>query len=477
MSNGDGQASSVVLVDDEEEVLFSSSMLLESHGISSVVTMNDGRELLPYLDKHGAGAVVLDLFLPHVSGVELLPEIIVRHPEIPVVVMTASQEVETAVTCMKEGAFDYLVKPIEESRYVSSVRRALEIRSLRQQVGSLKRSLLRGRLKDDEAFTSVITNSPKMHSIFHYVEAIAESREPVLVTGETGVGKGLIAEAIHRISGRKGEMVSVNVAGLDDAMFSDTLFGHRKGAYTGAGEHRDGMVAKAAGGTLFLDEIGELKKSSQVKLLRLLQEQTYYPLGSDVPKMSDARIVAATNRDLRREMSDGRFRQDLYFRLSSHQIEVPPLRERTEDLPLLVGHFLEAAAASMAVSAPEPTPELLTLLSVHRFPGNVRELRAMIFDAVARHRSGAFLSMESFREAIEKGRRLVEAGSDTSATAVHPEIHVTGPFPTLKALETLIIEEALRQAGGNQGIAAMLLGLSRSALNRRLGRMKLKDAE
>ena len=193
--------------------------------------------------------------------------------------------------------------------------------------------------------------------------------------------------------------------------------------------------------------------------------------------MSDARIVAATNRDLRREMSDGRFRQDLYFRLSSHQIEVPPLRARTEDLPLLVGHFLEAAAASMAVSAPEPTPELLTLLSVHRFPGNVRELRAMIFDAVARHRSGAFLSMESFKEAIEKRRTLVEAGSDTSATAVHPAIHVTGPFPTLKELETLIIEEALRQAGANQGIAAMLLGISRSALNRRLGRMKLKDAE
>lgn len=472
------QVLSVVLVDDEEEILFSSSVLLETHRVSPVVTIGDGRELLPHLAQHGAGVVVLDLFMPHLSGVELLPEIIQRYPEIPVVVMTASQEVETAVSCMKGGAFDYLVKPVEENRYVSCVSRALEMRLLRREVGALKKSLLNERLEHDDAFSSIVTNSPKMLSIFRYVEAIADSREPVLITGETGVGKGLIAEAIHRISRRKGDLVSVNVAGLDDAMFSDTLFGHRKGAYTGAVTDRKGMIGKAAGGSLFLDEIGDLKKSSQVKLLRLLQEQTYYPLGSDVAKISDARIIAATNQDLRGRIAEGRFRQDLYYRLSSHHVHVPPLRERSEDIPLLVGHFLAEAAQSMGKSVPEPTAEFLKLLSVYHFPGNVRELRAMIYDAVARHTVGGFLSMESCREAIQQNRSLGSGGPQAGSTpGIHTAVRTLGRFPTLKEFEKLLIEEALRQAGGNQGIAAMLLGISRPALNRRLGRLRAGGPE
>ncbi len=468
---------SVVLVDDEEDVLFSSSIMLETHGISPVETMPDGRELLQHLEENGAGVVVLDLFMPHVSGLELLAGVVQSHPEIPVVVMTASQEVETAVACMKEGAFDYLVKPVEENRYLSCIRRALELRSLRRQVGALKDSLLRQRLKHDDAFSAIITRSPKMLSIFLYVEAVAASREPILVTGETGVGKGLVARAIHRISARKGEIVSVNVAGLDDAMFSDTLFGHKRGAFTGAQTDREGMVAMAAGGSLFLDEIGDLRISSQVKLLRLLQEQTYTPLGSDVAKQSDAHVIAATNQDLRSLTADGRFRRDLYFRLSAHQVEVPPLSERAEDIPLLVAHFIDQAALSMGKAVPESTPELLTLLSVYHFPGNVRELRAMIFDAVALHRSGRFLSMESCREAIEKHRRFGGSPEQEQRPAIGTSLYTTGRFPTLKDAEQLLIEEALRQAGGNQGIASMMLGISRPALNRRLMRLKAAQNE
>ena len=471
------QALSVVLVDDEEEVLFSSKVVLETHGIFPVVTLADGRELLSHLEKHEAGIIVLDLFMPHASGVQLLPELVQRHPEIPVVVVTASQEVETAVACMKEGAFDYLVKPVEENRYVSSVNRALEMRSLRRQVGALKKSLLGERLEHDDAFASIITNSPKMQSIFRYVEAIAETKEPVLITGETGVGKGLIAEAVHQISRRKGALVSVNVAGLDDTMFSDTLFGHRKGAYTGADSDRDGMIGKAAGGSLFLDEIGDLKKSSQVKLLRLFQEQTYYPLGSDVAKSSDARIIAATNRDVRGRMAEGRFRQDLYYRLSSHQINVPPLRERREDIPLLVAHFLEEAARSLGKIVPEPTPELLTLLSVYHFPGNVRELRALVYDAMARYTAGRFLSMDSFREAIQHNSYHAQTPPAASPPEIQTAIRSMARFPTLTEFQRLLIEEALRRARGNQGIAAMLLGISRPALNRRLSRMKAKGSE
>ena len=232
------------------------------------------------------------------------------------------------------------------------------------------------------------------------------------------------------------------------------------------------MVAKAAGGTLFLDEIGDLTKSSQVKLLRLLQEKMYHPLGSDLAKKSDARIIAATNQDIGRLVAEDVFRQDLYFRLSSHQIEVPPLRERPEDIALLVGHFLEQAARSMGKEVSDPTPELLTLLSVYHFPGNVRELRAMIYDAVALHRSGPFISMESSKKAIEQNRRLYGSQSETNVPQIQTAVQTMGRFPTLKEFEKLLIEEALRQGGGNQGIAAMLLGISRPALNRRLMRLK-----
>ena len=468
---------SVVLVDDEEEVLFSSGLMLDTHGLGPVTVMQDGRELLPYLDEQSVGVVVLDLFMPHVSGAELLPEIVQRHPEIPVVVMTASQEVDTAVACMKQGAFDYLVKPVEENRFLSCVRRALELCSLREQVGALKESLLRQQLQHDEAFAPIITNSPGMHRIFRYVEAVSASREPVLITGETGVGKGLIAKALHQLSGRSGELVSVNVAGLDDALFSDTLFGHKRGAFTGAEQDREGMIAKARGGSLFLDEIGDLQVPSQVKLLRLLQEQTYIPLGSDVARKSDAHIIAATNQDLRKLTADGRFRQDLYFRLSAHQVEVPPLRDRLEDVPLLVGHFIDQAARSLGKEVPEPTPELLTLLSVHHFPGNIRELRAMLFDAVALHRSGPYLSKESCREAIEKNRHFGDTVREEKGHAIGTSLHTMGRFPTLKETEKLLVDEALRQARGNQGIAAMLLGISRPALNRRLMRLRAEQNE
>lgn len=458
----------VVLVDDEEDLLFASRYLLSTHGITAVVPLADGRELLPYLDGHRVGMVVLDLFMPRVSGLELLPRIAQQHPEVPVVVMTAAHDVETAVSCMRQGAFDYLVKPVEESRFVSAVRRALEIRSLRDQLGSLRTSLMSRGVRQRQAFDHIVTAHRRMEAIFQYIEAIAESREPVLVTGETGTGKGLIAEAIHKVSGCKGELVSLNVAGLDDNMFSDTLFGHVRGAFTGAEREREGLIAKAAGGTLFLDEIGDLAQASQVKLLTLLQDQRYYPLGSDLQRPSDARIVAATNQPLNKWMASGKFRQDLYFRLASHPIDIPPLRQRQGDIPLLVQFFIEEAANSMGKPPPNPPEELFTLLGVYDFPGNVRELRAMIYNAVAQHHAGSVLSMESFREPIQRGRTDsgrdlgIEPGEDESPLAIG------GHFPTLKEADGFLVAEAMRRAKGNQGIAATLLGITRQSLNRRL---------
>ncbi len=457
----------VVLVDDEESVLLSSKMILASAGMRNVRTIDDSRELMPLLSREEVGVVVLDLFMPYLSGSQLLPEVVREYPDIPVIVMTAAQEVETAVSSMKEGAFDYLVKPVEESRFVSSVDRAIERRVLRKQLSALKRYLMTDRLEHGEAFQRIVTISRKMGALFQYLEAIAGSNEPVLITGETGVGKELLAEAVHRSSGRAGEFVAVNVAGLDDPLFSDTLFGHKKGAFSGADSARDGLVAAAAGGTLFLDEIGDLKAASQVKLLRLLQERQYYPLGSDVAKMSNVRVVCATNSDLGTRMNKGKFRADLYYRLSVHQVVIPPLRERKEDLPALALHFIEEASASLDRKVVKAPHELFTLLANYHFPGNVRELRAMVIDAVASHKSGATLSMRSFRKAIKATRAAIPKKSKKPGV-----ISGSGaPFPTLKDAERLHIEEALRRADGNQGVAATLLGISRPALNRRLARM------
>jgi DNA-binding NtrC family response regulator len=303
----------VFLVDDEESVLHASAAVLHSAGVANIQMVSDSRELLSMLEQQPASAVLLDLMMPHISGTKLLPDIVHLYPEVPVIVMTAAQDVETAVRSMKEGAFDYLVKPVEESRLVASVRHALEVHSLRRQMGVLKRYLLSDCLQNNEAFAGIITNSRKMRALFQYLEAVAVSAEPVLISGETGAGKEMFAQALHKLSGLSGQFVQVNVAGLDDTLFSDTLFGHKKGAFTGADQSRAGLIAQAAGGTLFLDEIGDLSMASQVKLLRLLQEHMYFPLGSDVARPSDARVVCATNCKLAQMMRQNHFRSDLFF--------------------------------------------------------------------------------------------------------------------------------------------------------------------
>ncbi len=463
----------VLLVDDEEPVLRSSRLLLASAGVDEVLTLADSRELLPLLERRQLAAIVLDLFMPYVPGTELLPRLSEEYPEIPVIVMTAAQDVETAVECMKHGAWDYLVKPVEERRFISAVKRAVEVRSLRRQVGTLRRYLLSDQLEHHEAFADIVTQSRKMRSIFQYLEAVATSEESVLITGETGVGKEMLGTAVHTLSGRAGELVKVNVAGLDDALFTDTLFGHRKGAYSGAAGSREGLVARARGGTLLLDEIGDLKKASQIKLLRLLQEQEYYPLGSDVPKKADVRIVCATNRDLSKAMGKGRFRADLYFRLSVHQVAVPALRERLEDLPLLVEHFLDEAAGTLKKGPLRAPEELFTLLSLYEFPGNIRELRALLFDAVALHASGPTLSLDRFRSLVRPDQ--VPAAVPGAGGGEAPALQVPGRLPSLREAERFLVGEAMRRAEDNQGIAAELLGISRTALNRRLAKLGGKD--
>jgi two-component system response regulator HydG len=457
---------SVLLVDDEQHILFGTSLMLRQAGYGKVKTLDDSRSVIPLLLNEPADLVILDLQMPHLSGKELLGEITARYPQVPVIIVTAANEVDTAIDCMKTGAFDYILKPIESSRLLTSVRKALDMNALRREIDSLRQSLLNGALSNEEAFAAITTRSSRMRSIFSYLEAVAPTDEPVLVTGETGVGKELIARALHDLSGRKGAFVAVNSAGLDDNMFSDALFGHKKGAFTGADQAREGMIVRAAGGTLFLDEIGEMTHATQVKLLRLLQEGEYYPVGSDFPALNQARVVVATNRDLLADAEQGKFRRDLYYRLCTHRVQIPPLRERKEDIALLLDTFIEEAAQVLQKEVADYPLDLASELASYHFPGNVRELRAMVFDAVTRHKGGV-LSALSFREAMGGG---LPKPHPAPPGGEGEWLNLSGRFPTLSELSQCLIAAALKRSAGNQRAAAALLGISRQALNQRLSK-------
>ncbi len=463
----------VLFVDDEEQFLLSLELTMSSNGITNIVTCSDSRRVMALLEEQQYALVVLDINMPHISGRELLARIMERHPGTHVIIITAVNDVENAVGCMKMGAYDYVLKPADDTRLVSAIRHGLELSEMRSENEMLKRSLLRDGIEHPEVFGRIITHAHAMQHLFKYIEAVAPTNLPILITGETGTGKELFAEAVHAMSGRTGALVTVNAAGVDDNMFSDTLFGHRKGAFTGADTERKGLIEQAENGTLFLDEIGDLSTESQVKLLRLLQDGQYYPLGSDVARLSNARIVVATHRDIRSMQASERFRQDLYYRLKSHHIAIPPLRERKTDIPYLVNHFVALAAREMGKKMPSVPKELFTLLATYHFPGNVRELQGLIFDAVSVHRAGV-LSLASIRKQLETALDVPLQVHGTSTDGEGEVIIFPGRLPTLQEAEERVILEAMTRAENNQSIAAGLLGLSRRALNNRLRR---KDTE
>ncbi len=467
-------ASPLLLVDDEQQFLLSAELTLTANGINNIKTVNDSREVLPLLDKEEFSLIVLDINMPHITGLELIPKIVEKNPSVPIVMVTALNDVDSAVKSIKAGAFNYLLKPVDDTRLVTTIRSGLDLRDARDENRRLKDYLLRDKLENPEAFNEIITKSNSMRAIFKYIEAISKTRLPVLVTGETGVGKELIARAIHKLSRRNGELVALNVAGVDDNLFSDTLFGHKKGAFTGAEQDRKGMIEQAEKGTLFLDEIGDLSLESQVKLLRLIQEGKYYPLGSDLAKLADVRIICATNKNIESLRDNNAFRKDLYYRLQTHLINIPPLRERKGDIPFLINHFLEKASQLLNKKRPAVPKELYTLLSSYSFPGNIRELEGIIFDAASVHSSG-IMSLELIREKVFPKNKLKDF-QDEVASADHEEkIFFSDQLPTLQEAEDQLIDEALKRADGNQTIAADILGISRRALNNRLTRKNFDE--
>jgi DNA-binding NtrC family response regulator len=469
----------VLVIDDDLPMRTYVARVLARQGYQ-VETASGAREGLAKLAAFAPDLILLDVVMPEMDGFAACEQLraLPKSERTPVIFVTAVDDPATIYRIFEFGDTDYVGKPLRENELLARMRLHLELRrrtlendERMREIMSLRDHLLTGKLNRPEVFAPLVTRDPAMFSLFQYIESIAVTSWPVLITGETGTGKELIARAIHDLSGRKQPLVAVNVAGLDDNMFADTLFGHVRGAFTGANDERAGMIEQASKGTLFLDEIGDLGPASQQKLLRLLQEREYYPLGSDIRKVTDARILVATNRPLEQMIKEQRFRQDLYYRLRTHQVHLPPLRERRKDLPLLLEHFLREAARQLGKPAPACPREVLELLGRYAFPGNVRELEALVLDAASRA-TGPALEVAFFRHIVEGapapgGER--EASPESALAADLAALPERG-FPTLREMNQLLIEKALARASGNQTSAARLLGISRQALNKRLKR-------
>jgi DNA-binding NtrC family response regulator len=447
----------ILIVDDEPEILLALDTTLRMAGMDNIVTISDSRDVIRQMERQIPCLMILDLNMPHINGNRLLKIVRKTYPKIPVIILTGAIDVDMAVKCMKVGALDYLLKPVEEERFLASVKQALAYINLENTFHDSPVSDLFSQIKNPKVFEHIITQDEKMHSIFHYIEAVAPSSQPVLVLGETGVGKELIGQPIHTLSQKKGKLVVVNVAGLDDNVFSDTLFGHVQGAFTGAQKVRQGLIEQASGGTLFLDEIGDLALTSQVKLLRLLQEREYLPLGSDQVQHSDARIIASTNLDLWALEKEGKFRKDLIYRLSTHTLTLPPLRERLLDLPLLLDRFICQAADEMDKPIPDIPKTLIEQMEAYPFRGNIRELKSMVHDAISRYKKGP-ITANLFKGIDMHGPDKQDKNSL--------------PLPTLKEASQTLVEKAMKQARGNQSAAAQILGISQQALSKRLKKIK-----
>ncbi len=471
---------SPILIEGADEALRARiEGLFARSGIDNVLASVDPRQASSLVAGREVGLILLDLGSSTEEGEDRLRGFSRAAPEIPVIVMTDASDTATVVRCMQAGAADYVVKPVDETRLFVSVWNALASLELKWEAEDFRDRILEGKLERPAVFANIVTRDERMHGLFKYVESVARSRQPVLITGETGTGKELFARAVHDSSGRTGAFVAVNVGGLDDGMFSDSLFGHKKGAYTGADGQRAGLLKEAAGGTILLDEIGDLEQRSQIKLLRLLQEGEYYTLGSDSPQRSDARVVAATTKDLKTAVATGNFRSDLFYRLQTHPLAIPPLRSRPGDIVHLARAFLEKSAGDLGLpfpgdeSASACAAKLAQALAPYSFPGNVRELESLVHDAVTGSRGGK-LDLDALRARVglnldpspeTEGRPSIDEASGLPPLA---RALAEGRIPTIDAAERELVRMAIHAASGNLSVAATMLGISRQTLYNKL---------
>ncbi len=448
----------ILIVEDEDKLRRVIQLQLESAGfeVDGAPTAEQGIPLATLAD-----LVITDLRLPGMDGLQFMQQLQARGIGAAVLVITAHGSVEAAVEAMKRGAADFLQKPFSLDHLTTVVGKIMAVQSLKDE-----NQRLREQLDSRYQFDNIIGRSPAMREIFHTVERVAPTRATVLLAGESGVGKDMIARAIHQHSPRKNHaFVKINCTALPENLMESELFGYEKGAFTGATANKPGRFEQADGGTVMLDEIGDVPGNIQVKLLRILQERQFERLGSNVTRHVDVRVVAATNVDLRAALEQGRFREDLYYRLNVVPINVPPLRDRKEDIPFLAMHFVAKLAPDIGSVAKELSPAAIDRLLDHSWPGNVRELENTI------ERSLVLAS----HEVLKPSDIRIEAPRHTSFTATSQQAPLLPEGETLEHWEQMMIREALRRANGNKSQAARMLGLTRNALRYRLSQMGLES--
>ena len=473
-------AKTVLVVDDDPTQRRLMQAAAEKQGFRARVVENGEKALEEASDaKNGVDVVLLDLVMPGLSGMETLERLMERRPDLPVIVLTATGGIDTVVQAMRAGAVDFFVKPASPERIGISIRNALKLSDLRGEVKRLSK-----KTEGKMGFEDMIAGAPTMRGVVRLGQRAAASSIPILILGESGVGKEVIARCIQGASERAGKpFISVNCGAIPENLVESILFGHEKGSFTGAHEKKLGKFAEADGGTLFLDEVGELPLDMQVKLLRVLQEGEVDAVGSRRPTKIDVRIISATNRDLAQQVKEGRFREDLYYRLNVFPIEIPSLRERHEDLPALVEHFIRRFNAEEGKAVPGVSPETLAMLMNYDWPGNVRQLENAVFRAVVLS-DGGTLKPEDFPQISGLVGTAPSAVSHAALTpandAADQPVLITDPtgeLRTLEAIERDLIQFAIDHYSGHMSEVARRLGIGRSTLYRKVREYDLKVRE
>ncbi len=465
----------ILIVDDEKGVRYSLEKGLQSSDLE-IITAATGRQGLEAVEEHQPSVVLLDVRLPDMSGLDVFDRIRERNSRLPVIVMTAFAQAKTAIEAMKRGAYEYLLKPVDLLQLRDTIAKAVELSRMRQVP-----ALFENETSDGEA-DYIVGHSPAMQEVYKTIGRVAHQDVNVLILGESGTGKELVARALYQHSRRSDQpFLALNCAALPEMLMESELFGHERGAFTGADRRRIGKFEQVSGGTLFLDEIGDMPLAIQAKVLRLLQEQSFERLGANETIQTDVRIIAATNQDLANQVSAGKFRQDLFYRLNVIIIELPPLRQRKEDIPLLANHFLERFSSETGKEALSISPDCMELFQNYQWPGNVRELQSTIRFALL-HSTGDFITQDNLPSALN----LKKIPSTTPKTNIESfkelREYVTGLlqsnqtdiYKTLERnIDRVVFEEVLNHTKGSQIEAARLLGVSRTTLRNKLRELGL----
>jgi len=450
----------VLVVDDDEGLLLSIKATLVSAGLPEPALVSNSRHALKLMRNHHFQLVLLDVIMPQLNGIELLEQIKREFPDAECVIVSACDEIATAVQAMSLGASDYLVKPLNSEKLIALVHRSLEKHNLQDELARFGTKKVFSELKNPQVFADMVAEDESMALVFHQVEAVAVTDYSVVISGESGTGKEMLARVIHKLSNRSNApFYAVNMASFSKTIFEDEFFGHAKGAYTDAASDRRGFFEAAHGGTLFLDEITELDPSLQAKLLRVIEEREFYRLGSTEIRNVDVRIIAATNRDINEEIIKGRFRADLFYRINMYNIQIPPLRERKDDILPLANHFLKIHSRANDKKIKDLAPDLAERLLQLPFLGNVRELENMIAGAVL----------------LERSQTLTLASARNLLPYHGPERRKNVELLTLEELEKRHIRRVLDVTGGNRPKAAKILGVNVTTVYRKLEKYNIAD--